>query len=192
MKKVLITIILPVMVLSLSNSAAGQADSGSLGAELVVAAGQGDVAGVQQLLQKGADIEATDKWGITPLVSAVQNGKAEMVKLLLEKSAKISAGGGGALLAAVELGNPAMVKLLLDNGADPDASDGFDTALLKAVNRRDNDIVKLLLDKGANPEVKDRNGNTALLYAAGGGYIEVVRLLFNRTASFHVLRNADP
>ena len=183
MKKFLITIILPIMVVSLCNSAAGQADSDSLDAELIAAAERGDTAGVQQLLQKGANIEATDKWGSTPLLRAAQNDKPEVVKLLLEKGAKINAGGGGALLAAVELGNLAMVKLLLDNGADIEAMDGFgETALLKAVKRRDNDIVKLLLDKGANPGVKDRNGNTALLYAAGGGNVEVIRLLLAKGA----------
>jgi ankyrin repeat protein len=82
--------------------AAGQAGSNSLDPELTQAAARGDWAAVQRLRQKGANLEATDKWGYTPLLQAVQNGKIEVVRLLLEKGANIEAadGGGTALLLA--------------------------------------------------------------------------------------------
>jgi len=58
MKKVLVAIILLVIVLSLSHLAAGQAGSSSLDTDLIQAAHRGDAAAVQQLLQKGANVEA--------------------------------------------------------------------------------------------------------------------------------------
>ena len=165
--------------------AAGQADSNSLDNELIVAAARGDTAAVQQLLQAGAHIEATDKWGSTPLLEAVQNSKTEVVKLLLEKGANIEAanGGGSALLLAAGAGNTEMVKLLLDKGANTGAADGYgDTALLKADDRGDTGMAKLLLEKGANAQVKGRSGFLALLHAASGGNAEVVRRLLEKGA----------
>jgi hypothetical protein len=85
MKKVLGAMILPAIVLSLSLLAVGKASSNSLDAELIGAVARGDTAAVQQLLQKGANIEAKDVDGHTALFYADKEGKAEIVRLLLEK-----------------------------------------------------------------------------------------------------------
>uniref|UniRef100_A0A3Q2PWR2 Myotrophin n=1 Tax=Fundulus heteroclitus TaxID=8078 RepID=A0A3Q2PWR2_FUNHE len=45
--------------------------------------GQGDV--VAYLISKGANVNATDKHGITPLISACYEGHLPCVKMLLEK-----------------------------------------------------------------------------------------------------------
>ena len=72
MKKVLIAIILPVIIFSLSHLAAGQASSKSLDAQLFEAVESGDTAAVQQLLQEGANIEARDNEGFTHILGAVR------------------------------------------------------------------------------------------------------------------------
>jgi sensor domain CHASE-containing protein len=58
MKKVIVNIFSLVLVLSLCNLAAGQAGSSSLNDQLLQVAIQGDTTLVQQLLDKGANIEA--------------------------------------------------------------------------------------------------------------------------------------
>ena len=43
------------------------------------------------LLEQGADIEAKDKDGWTPLIKAAYNGQKEVVQLLMEKGAIVEA-----------------------------------------------------------------------------------------------------
>ncbi|OXU26427.1 myotrophin [Nasonia vitripennis] len=52
------------------------------------AADYGQCEVVRYLLDKGADINATDKHGITTLLAAIWEGHTSCVKLLLEKGAK--------------------------------------------------------------------------------------------------------
>ncbi|MBS0243932.1 MAG: ankyrin repeat domain-containing protein, partial [Proteobacteria bacterium] len=40
-------------------------------------------------------------------------------------------------------------------------------------------VVKTLLDKGANPDTANKNGDTALIWAASNGYAAVVKMLQN-------------
>lgn len=87
MKKFLVTIILPVIYLSLSHLAAGQSNPNNFDAQLLDAAANGDTAALQQLLQDGANIAAKDNTGRTALVAASLNGKAEMVSLLRDRGA---------------------------------------------------------------------------------------------------------
>ncbi|MGB8848069.1 MAG: ankyrin repeat domain-containing protein, partial [Terracidiphilus sp.] len=107
MKKVLVSIFALAMVLSWSLPAAGQASS-SLNDQLIQAATNGDTAAVQQLLNKGADIEAKDAYGETALFEAARNGNTEVVTLLLNKGANIEAKdtyGETALYEAARKGN---------------------------------------------------------------------------------------
>jgi ankyrin repeat protein len=138
MKKVLVAVILPVVVLSLSLLAAGQATSG-LDTQLLEAAKAGDAAAVQQLLQKGAHIEAKDDYGDTALIVAAEKGHSDVVKLLLEKGANIEAKnevGATALIMAAAYGKTDMVKLLLEKGANFNAKyNRNDTALMAAAIR---------------------------------------------------------
>ena len=91
MKKVLASIFSVAIFLSLSHLAASQATSSSLNDQLIQAAKAGDTSAVQQLLDKGANIEARNKDGHTALMNAANQGKTEVVKLLLEKGAQIEA-----------------------------------------------------------------------------------------------------
>src|SRR5688572_4864460 len=59
----------------------------SLNAQLLDAAGKGDVAAVRSLLERGADIEADNGRGGTPLYVAAEQGHAGVAKLLLERGA---------------------------------------------------------------------------------------------------------
>ena len=73
------------------------------------------------LLEYGADKEAKDKDGWTPLIFASANGKTEVVKLLLEygadKDAKDNTGDNPLRLASWK-GRTEVVKILLEYGAN--------------------------------------------------------------------------
>ena len=53
------------------------------------AAGDGDVAGVKELLASGIDASATDDAGWTPLHFAAQENRLEVVRLLLQAGAAV-------------------------------------------------------------------------------------------------------
>jgi hypothetical protein len=153
MKKVLVSILSLAMVLSWNHPAAGQASSNSLNDQLLQAAFKGDTAAVQQLLDKGANIEAHTEYGDTALIYAATNGYTEVVTLLLAKGANIEA---------------------KDNDGD--------TALINAAIKGETEVVKLLLAKGANIDAKDNKGETALTMAVSKGKTEVVKLLQEKGA----------
>lgn len=117
-------------------------------AELLQAAAAGDANLVKQLLDKGANIEATSKEGATPLMWAAMYGHPEVVRVLLERGAKVNArtpAGITALEGAASQGNPAVIRLLLQAGADPNAADKQGvTPLIVAQSRGHADVVALL------------------------------------------------
>src|SRR5262249_20674812 len=55
--------------------------------QLHEAARQGDVKKVQQLLDQGADVNARNRFGATPLWFAAYKNRADVVKLLLARKA---------------------------------------------------------------------------------------------------------
>jgi len=115
--------------------------------QLIRAAGNGDVQQVQNLLERGADIEAKDDFDNTPLHCAVFNGHEFVARLLLKNKANINAKDGFGwtpLHWAVSAGHEAVVRLLLENNADIKAKDIYgDTPLQLDASERQA-IVKLL------------------------------------------------
>lgn len=86
---------------------------------LMIAALKGRLDWTQRLLDRGAQL---DKSGWTPLHYAATGPEPAVVKLLLDRGAKIDAGspnGSTPLMMAAQYGNPASVDLLLARGADP-------------------------------------------------------------------------
>lgn len=91
MKKLLLSIMFPMILLTLSHLAAAQAAPPSQNDQLIAAAGNGDVAAVEQLLAEGANIDAKNTGGYTPLILAALRDKSDVVKLLLDKGASVEA-----------------------------------------------------------------------------------------------------
>ncbi|KAH7117332.1 hypothetical protein EDB81DRAFT_243041 [Dactylonectria macrodidyma] len=125
----------------------------------------------------------------TDLMLASYYGHRAVVKLLLEKGAKIEAKDSGhgrtPLLWAAVNGHEDIVKLLLEKGADVEAKDSEDgqTPLSWAAENGHEDIVKLLLEKGADVEAKDsEDGLTPLWWAAENGHEDIVKLLLEKGA----------
>ncbi len=123
---------------------AGRLDKGDALTEAMRAR---DMKQVEKLLEKGADVNANDKYGVPPLVRAV--GHQKIVKLLLANGAEINA-----------------------RTEAPYAPAGR-TALMEASWWGNYDVVKLLLDNGSDINAKDQNGETALMLASWTGKSEI-------------------
>lgn len=146
---------------------------------LLNAADFGDAAQVKLLLDRGANLEARDEEGNTPLMTAAETwpgGHPAIVLLLASQGAQVNAhnySGATALMRAANC-NPVSVKILLQHRADAKARDKQgSTALMSAVYVGTEvgdyisfpDAVRLLLRYGADASVKDHSGRTALMWA---------------------------
>jgi hypothetical protein len=89
--------------------------------QLLKGASAGDLAGVSQALEQGADVNAKDEYNNTALNWAALWGHAEVVKRLLEAGADLenkgSGGGLTPLANAASRGHSDVAQFLLDRGA---------------------------------------------------------------------------
>ena len=136
---------------------------------------------IKELLKKGADVEASNKYGTRALIVATIYEHLDVVKCLVEHGADLEAKDGAgqtALIKAAMCGNLDKVKYLAECGAVLEAKDGDGkTALRNAADMRYLEVVKYLAECGADVEAKDGDGKTALMKAASCGYIEGVKCL---------------
>ncbi|EED22542.1 Pfs, NACHT and Ankyrin domain protein, partial [Talaromyces stipitatus ATCC 10500] len=137
-------------------------------------------------VNKTGAIDQVDGSRTTALQWACEQGRLEIVQLLLEKGADVNAKGGGygnALQAAAERGHLKIVQLLLEKGADVNAQGGgYGNALQDAAEGGHLDIVQLLLEKGADINAQGGYYGNALQAAAEGGHLEIVQLLLQKGA----------
>ena len=150
------------------------------------------------LLQEGAQINARNEEGSTPLIEAAGYGRLSIVGALLKKGADLEArnkhGSTALLVAACDCAIATMpdtydvVKLLLEKGANINATDeeGY-TPLMIATGGGvvKTDIVRLLLENGANTRLKNAHGETAIRIAQKDKVTDVVRLLKNPPVKSH-------
>lgn len=155
------------------------------------AASRGHEALVQQLLDRGANINTADEKGCTPLIYATLFDNKAMVKLLLDQGANINTAdekGCTPLIYATTSKNETMVKLLLDQGAKVDMADeSGQTPLHISARNRNGVIAQQLLERGANVNVANESGLTPLHTAAEFGNEAVVQLLLEGGAKVDVV-----
>ncbi|EHK20869.1 uncharacterized protein TRIVIDRAFT_132430, partial [Trichoderma virens Gv29-8] len=139
------------------------------------------------LLDNGANIEAKDCKGNTPLQIAVQISNIEAADLLLNMGANVEAAdpkGNTPLHIAARRFYGELVRLLLQKGADIEARNGNgDKPLHIAVQNSSIKAVDLLLNMGANVEAADPKGYTPLHIAVQNSSIEAADLLLNMGAN---------
>ena len=101
-----------------------EATSGKTALHIVIE--RQDATWLRFLLQRGADANAADRTGLTPLLSAAQVGFTEGVATLLDRGARVNAtnaSGETALHIAVQRRDITMVRALMAAGANPDQTD---------------------------------------------------------------------
>ncbi|XP_071531256.1 uncharacterized protein [Panulirus ornatus] len=160
---------------------------------LILAAANGHVNLVKELLDQGAEPNATRHTGTGALFFAAQSGFLDIVMLLLDQGCKInqaSKDGGTALIVAAQCGHMDVVMELLQRGADPhSAMKDRATAVFVAAQNGHTSVVRTLLAAGAKANVRRVDGASPLWIASQMGHQGVVRLLLNHGVNPDVTRH---
>jgi ankyrin repeat protein/beta-lactamase regulating signal transducer with metallopeptidase domain len=155
-------------------------------APLHAAASSGNMQAIENLLARGADVNAKSDRGLSALHSAAVFGHKDIVELLIEKGADVNAKaehsmwdeGMTALHGSCVKGQKGVAELLIAKGADVNAKSkkGY-TPLHVAVTQGYRDVVELLIAKGADINAKDNKERTVFSLAKKKGYNEIIELL---------------
>jgi ankyrin repeat protein len=155
------------------------------------------------LIRAGANVNAANDLGATPLWTASLNGSAAMVRTLLQAGANPNAAlllGETPLMVASRSGNADVAEQLLARGANVNARAARgQTALMWAVAQKHPDVVKVLLAHRADVQARSESwsqveavsphgapeynrtipygNNTPLMFAARVGDLASARLL---------------
>ncbi len=157
----------PSLVFSTDDvSPAGGFPTGRTPLHSAALSGHRDIA--EFLLANGAEVNAKDKEGMTPLHCAATASPIDSSELL-----------------------KGVAELLLDNGAEVNAEDksGF-TPLILAAWSGDKDVAELLLARGADVDAKDDRGRTSLHGALMTGYKDLVEVLLANKADVNSKDNS--
>ncbi|XP_047184542.1 kinase D-interacting substrate of 220 kDa B isoform X3 [Scophthalmus maximus] len=163
----------------------GRSDNGQT--PLMLAAEQGSLEIVQELVRRGANVNLDDVDCWSALICAAREGHMEVVKELLENSAYIEhrdMGGWTALMWAAYKGRWEVTKLLLEHGGNPNTTGQQYSVypIIWAAGRGHADIVKLLLLNGAKVNCSDKYGTTPLIWASRKGHFDCVMHLLENGA----------
>jgi ankyrin repeat protein len=156
----------------------------------------GDRASALKEIAAGADVNASQGDGTTPLIWAVYKVDSDLVATLLKHGAKPNVAnkyGSTPLAEAVKIADAGIVKQLLAAGADVESpnADG-QTALMLAARTGALEIAKDLVAHGANVNAKEAwRGQTALMWAADANQAEIAQLLISKGADVNVRAMAN-
>ena len=155
--------------------------------ELHIAVMNGHFDDVLKLIEQGADREAKDNNGYTPLHYAAAYHRTESLGLLayvykVDLDVMTKEGNPPLHMAAIA-GNEQCIELLIKYGANPDArtNEGATPLHLAAMGKTETAVA--LIQQGANLEAQDEDGETPLHMAAQMGKTETAVVLIQQGAN---------
>ena len=151
---------------------------------LVFAAEKGVNELAKAMIMIGADVNAKNSAGESPVIFACAKRNKRLVKYYIEKGASPDARGGGPdsqwtlLMVAAKDKDIDMVKYLVEKGADVNARTAKGINALYGVD--DIEIVRYLVEKGIDVNAAAQNGAAPLGAAKN---IDVIKLLIKKGAN---------
>jgi ankyrin repeat protein len=122
----------------------------------------GDGAAVQRLIRSGADVNAANRYGVTPLLLAAQRGRGDLIGGLLKAGASVK-----------------RAEATLPEGQ---------TLVMHAARTGDIASLKALIAAGSNVNAREtRTGTAAVIWAAIGNRADAVRVLAEAGADLNVV-----
>lgn len=157
-----------------------------LNRSLIEAARLGRLQNVRNFIQAGANINAREHFGWTPLIKAAQAGHNQVVHELIQAGANVNSRemhGATPLMYAASEGHLQVVRELIRAGANVNARDNNGMSpLMYAIIEDQLQIIRVLIRWGANLNARNNRGLTALLVAAIEEHPQVVRELLKAGA----------
>ncbi len=143
------------------------------------------------MIAKGADVNAAQADGTTPLHWAVYNVDRELVEALIKKRARadvVNRYGASPLAEAVKVASVPLVELLLEAGADANvANEDGQTALMLAARTGNVTVAELLVKAGADVNRREEHKDqSAVMWAAGENHPEMVAFLVAKGADLSI------
>lgn len=143
------------------------------------------------LLDQGANVNARNKWGQTPLhwANGVFGQDISLIRRLIDLGSDVNACGNrgeSVLQWAAMRNNYDVVKLLIEKGADLELYDqNFGTVLHNAIRENRLEMAMFLVHLGADLNRKDPLGYSVLHLATLFGGADLVKLLIQKGADIH-------
>ena len=179
---------------------------------LWVAARNGNIDIVKELIRRGADVNLPNNDGMTPIRSAVYHGHVNVIKELIAAGAVIT---GDAFIDAIKNGQPASLKYLLCQGypipanaiymavyqnrpglirllAKAGADMNVDFPIHTAITLNQMDCLLELCKNGSNMNLIDDNGYLPLKHAITLGRDKAVKILCDYKANLNAMTNGVP
>ena len=156
---------------------------------MAILVGNSPTSAVEAFIASGADVNARDRYGMTPLLFACLSHDLKVTRSLIAAGADVSATDSSrrnCFLAAAERASTAansttisrLLGSLTEAGADLNARDrNSRTALMMAAAHGDYWMAKNLLELGADTDLTDTHGLTALDHARANYHVALVELL---------------
>jgi ankyrin repeat protein len=170
------------------------AEPSTIPSDFFTALRNGDARAIRAALDNGANVNAHDEHGNTPLMLAAVYADVASMKVLLERGAQVNStnaeGATPLIRAAYDFEK---TRLLVERGAQVNARSAFgETPLMLAARPVDSHrTVKLLLDHGADAKATNNWGATTLMAAAAGGDVESAHLLIKHGAEVNAMPIPD-
>jgi len=172
-----------ILLISLALAVPAWAD---INDDLIDSLSVGDTLTADGLVKRGADLNAENEDGETPLIVAAANNFPGAINFSLNRTADINRqnrAGFTALMAATMYGAVKSVRLLTSSYWDPKVdinikNNAGKTALMYAAAYGDTEVMGLLLFKDADNNAKSNIGKTALIYAVEKGHLKATEELF--------------
>ncbi|XP_064868269.1 ankyrin repeat and death domain-containing protein 1A isoform X3 [Oncorhynchus nerka] len=158
------------------------------------AAKRNDTDKMRELMKKGVDIKAKNKFGMNPLLLAAWFGRLKILQILVASGAKLNCenkNGLGLLHCAAQRGHSRVLEFIMEDLVEDVLLDRVDnliphslfycqsgkTAFHLAAEHGQLEVVEFLIGMGCTHGLKDKDENMAIHLAAKHGHNEVLQKL---------------
>ena len=136
----------------------------------------GTAAQVRKAIKAGADVNAADEEGWTPLMAATGFNNRKATQALIDAGADVNARDKKGRTPLMASDSPEVVKLLLKAGADIHATDkeGCTAVMVAAQEGENPDFLAALIKAGVDVNAKNEEGKTALMMTGNAHFVQLL------------------